>query len=530
MAVDLGGSIASATSGPDGQTPYDEVVYPTFVHDYLHPDRIASIAWLRGLDIAPATDCRYVELGCGDGATLLALAIAHPNSRFVGVDLAPTVVERGRREIEAVGVSNLELLVGDLADPTLADRIEALPLVDGRPFDHVVSHGVYSWVPDSARQGLLTTAARLLAPHGSLYLSYNAYPGGFLRELTRGILTFHVKDRDVRLAPDAEMSEAIGIMRLLADAREGDLWGRVISAELSMLDNRSPASLRHDELGEINDQFWLHEMADAMASHGFTLLGEADDLGDLRVQWSEQVADMLEPFWDQPVVREQYIDLLFGRRFRRTLWSRTDAAPTWPWRLGRFDGMLVGSSAHFDDLPDDGLDLAAGVPATLIGGRADATTLTIDGTLAKAALAAMISARPEHLPFTKVVTEARRLAAATGNPTGRTVVDDAAALEHLLISLHPTQVISLRNTQPTYPLWPSERPVVSPLIRRQLETHCTAVATLSARVLEIDDDQTAEFLLACDGTRTVAELVEMTGAGDVEPFLLRLAAMGAFIS
>ncbi len=77
-------------------TAYDEVRYPTFSHAQLHPDRLGIPPLLMGLQPAPAAACRYLELGCGDGGTITALASALPGSEFVGIVLAPTAVLRGR--------------------------------------------------------------------------------------------------------------------------------------------------------------------------------------------------------------------------------------------------------------------------------------------------------------------------------------------------------------------------------------------------------------------------------------------------
>ena len=135
-------------------TAYDEVRYPTFSHAQLHPDRLAVPAWLMGLSPAPAESCRYLELGCADGGTISALAMALPDSEFVGVDLASTAVLRGRNTAAAVGIGNLTLVEADLAD--LPD--------DLGDFDYVVSHGVFSWVPEVARLGSCGPAATGCGP------------------------------------------------------------------------------------------------------------------------------------------------------------------------------------------------------------------------------------------------------------------------------------------------------------------------------------------------------------------------------
>ena len=67
---------------------YDQVEYPSLIHPQMHPSRLAAIARLHGIRAAAPGSCRLLEVGCGDGLQLITLAMAYPESRFVGVDLS----------------------------------------------------------------------------------------------------------------------------------------------------------------------------------------------------------------------------------------------------------------------------------------------------------------------------------------------------------------------------------------------------------------------------------------------------------
>src|SRR2546421_5340561 len=123
-------------------TAYDAVVYPSLCHPQTHPDRLAVIANLFGLDPAAPDRCRVLEIGCGDGANLLPLAAAFPDSKFFGFDLAETRVNAGREALRELGLRNLELIQADILK---------FPL-EGEPFDYVIAHGIYSWIPFEARE------------------------------------------------------------------------------------------------------------------------------------------------------------------------------------------------------------------------------------------------------------------------------------------------------------------------------------------------------------------------------------------
>jgi hypothetical protein len=53
---------------------YNRVRYSTMPSTSTHPDRLAAVAALFGMTPAPVTDCRLLELGCGDGANLIPMA------------------------------------------------------------------------------------------------------------------------------------------------------------------------------------------------------------------------------------------------------------------------------------------------------------------------------------------------------------------------------------------------------------------------------------------------------------------------
>ena len=52
---------------------------------------------------------------------LIPFAAWHPDAKVVGIDLSPVQIEQGRRRVQALGLTNLELLQGDIAsvDPVI---------------------------------------------------------------------------------------------------------------------------------------------------------------------------------------------------------------------------------------------------------------------------------------------------------------------------------------------------------------------------------------------------------------------------
>ena len=146
---------------------YDEVPYTSLPFLQTHPDRLACLATLFGLQ-PPALDaCRVLELGCASGGNLVPMAVALPRARFVGVDLSPVQIADARTVVAALALDNIEFRAASIAD--VDDSWGA--------FDYIIAHGVFSYVPPAVQQRMLEICARQLTPHGIAFISYNTLPG-----------------------------------------------------------------------------------------------------------------------------------------------------------------------------------------------------------------------------------------------------------------------------------------------------------------------------------------------------------------
>jgi len=173
----------SASSVPSASA-YDDVIYETYPNLATHPEHLSTIAQLMGLQAAPVTRCRVLELGCGCGTNLIALAASLPDAEFVGCDLASRPIGIAREFAAELGLANTVWLQEDL---------RKIPASLGA-FDYIIAHGVYSWVPADVRDAMLTSIAQRLAPDGIAFVSYNVYPGCYVRRMAWEILKFHVED------------------------------------------------------------------------------------------------------------------------------------------------------------------------------------------------------------------------------------------------------------------------------------------------------------------------------------------------
>src|SRR6266404_2700024 len=109
---------------------YDEIAYPTRAYEQTHPDRLATLATLFGMQPRDVERCRVLELGCGEGGNLFPLAFEFPDSKFVGVDRAQLPIAKAQQTIIDLGLENIEMRRADLMDVSS----------DLGQFDYIISH------------------------------------------------------------------------------------------------------------------------------------------------------------------------------------------------------------------------------------------------------------------------------------------------------------------------------------------------------------------------------------------------------
>ncbi len=159
----------------------DDVPYVRHFLGDLSPARLRLVAALEGVAPPPIGELDYCELGCAHGDTLAALAAAHPEGRFLGIDINAAHIASAKRLARDGALENIGFLERDF---------ESLLSEDVGEFDYVVAHGVISWVSPAKRAALMAFASAKLKPGGLLYVSYNAMPGWASVEPLRQLLLF----------------------------------------------------------------------------------------------------------------------------------------------------------------------------------------------------------------------------------------------------------------------------------------------------------------------------------------------------
>src|SRR5262245_9769418 len=99
-------SIAAAAQGVSGgsKNSYDEVPYASNPFPQSHPNRLATIAQLFGMQPVPLERCRVLELACSSGGNLIPMAEQLPDSQFVGIDFSAVELQQGVQAVAALGL------------------------------------------------------------------------------------------------------------------------------------------------------------------------------------------------------------------------------------------------------------------------------------------------------------------------------------------------------------------------------------------------------------------------------------------
>ncbi|HEY6401059.1 MAG TPA: class I SAM-dependent methyltransferase [Blastocatellia bacterium] len=470
---------------------YDRVAYIGYPFAQTHPERLATLATLFGLQPAPANNCRVLELGAGDGGNLIPMAFSLPGSCFIGIDLAEEPVVRGKSMIQRLDLPNIEL------------RREDIMRFDGqeRSFDYIIAHGVFSWIPAVGRERILELCRKLLAPHGVAYISYNCYPGYHLRNMTREMMRFHTR---AMADPKEQVQQSLLLLRWLLrmfpdeETAGADLYGALLTEQLDLLvGHRHEEQIYHDDLAAENTPFHFHQFIALAERHGLQYLAEADYSEMQDFIYPEPIRETLGQFSDeQIVIKEQYLDFLRCRTFRRTLLCHTEATVQ-----RRIDPALM-TKFYFESQAKPVSaqpDLSPGVIEEFHGPRGGKAQT--DFPLAKAALLELCDQWPRYLDWNELLQAAvARLGPAEQFETESGFDEKAKTLLEILLAIYGSDLVRLHSLPPQFVTGVSERPVASPLARAQANRG-VVVTSLSHKSVELGDSLIVELLLLLDGTR-----------------------------
>jgi methyltransferase-like protein/SAM-dependent methyltransferase len=449
----------------NANTSYEDIPYESKPLFPTHPNNLATVATLYGMQPQPVDKCRVLELGCASGGNLIPMAETLPRSQFVGIDLSPSQIADGQATVRALQLPNIEL--------------KALSILDvdesfGQ-FDYIVCHGVYSWVPPAVQEKILQICRANLTTNGVAYVSYNTYPGWHLRGMIRDMMLFHLRNTP---EPAERVRQARAFLEFLVKCvRDPDsAYGMFLKEEAELLRKSADSYLFHEHLEDANSPVYFHEFMARASAAGLQFLGEARLSSVTPSEFPADISGLLQTHTTNLIEAEQYLDFLRSRTFRRTLLCHRESKVDRSLAITQM--ALLRFSSPVVRVHDDGTEGAA------VFKRPDGVTVSTSHPFMAATLQLLGEAWPEALPFDSLWDQVQTLTAHMSLPESMKGSDGARVLAEGLLHCSISEFVHLHTHVPHFVREISDRPVASPLARLQAEsTHY--VSNLRHQVVDL---------------------------------------------
>ncbi|HVP44000.1 MAG TPA: class I SAM-dependent methyltransferase [Terriglobales bacterium] len=463
-------------------TLYDEFRYPGKFYPQASPERMAMLATLYGLKPPPVERSRVLEVGCGEGGHLIPVAYALKDSHCVGVDLSQASIERARETAARLGVVNAEFRALDLMQ---------FPANAGA-FDYIVAHGLFSWIPPGVQDKLLEICSRHLAPNGVAYVSYNTYPAGHLRQITRDLMRFHTRHIT---DPATKLREAKKIVDFVISAIPEPTVERELLRREAAVHKKSDPLLFFDALAEVNEPLYFLDFMEQAAAYGLQFVAESDIHRMRTARLPEHARAELEAVPDR-LLREQYLDFIHCRGFRQTILCRAGHDLDLNVIPERMERLMIASSTQ----PAVPVRDITG-PETVEFRTAQGQTVNTNEAIPKAVYLELGDAWPRAVPYADLRARICRRAGLES-----LALAAEARLIRMLVSSLANAVAEFRAYQAPLCTAISERPLAGVVARWQAEAGLP-VTSLLLNSFQMPEPELRRLLPLLDGTRDHPELL-----------------------
>jgi len=445
-------------------------------------------------------------LGCGDGANLLALAFYNPESTFIGIDNSRAELDRARDGARSLGLENIRFMLKDVRD---------LEPTDVAPSDYVIAHGLYSWVPEDAREAILAFCRQNLKPSGLAYVSYNAQPGWAMRRLVRETLLSSHSVKKVAIEDRAARAIELATQLLEELPSRDYAFAVLLAEELERVRDGKPFYVFHEYLAEVNEGFWLRDFVEHARQNSLEYVADAQFC-----RWEGQVpkdlkAALLKRDLD-PIEQEETADLLCNRYFRASILCRADAPREPISHREILENVHIATSLRAESDP---FDLTESTVERFFS--ANGHEITLDASITKAAVVLLAARWPRGLQLENLYQQATKLLAAHGC---KVPANALSQLADEVATLFEAGQIDLRLDEPVYDSHIPEYPTIHVLARFEIERR-EALTTPFHLPLPFEPEVLA-VLRAMDGRRTRGELQREFGEELVEQTLEVAARWG----
>lgn len=229
---------------------YQAEAYPPMSHPSADPAVNAAVARFFGLSGSKVEGARILEIGCGTGHHLLSVAYHWPTTECVGVDVSKKYISRAKNLARQVGLKNVSFQEASILDFDPEGE-----------FDFIIAHGVFSWVPNEVKVGMMDFIGKRLSKDGVAVVSFNVVAGWRERMLVVE------KVRAIQEAGGVDEMTALAVFKTVASDREAEIVDDMVAKGMEVL--------ACDDFGPITDAWSLGAVVKLAELSGLRWLGDS---------------------------------------------------------------------------------------------------------------------------------------------------------------------------------------------------------------------------------------------------------------
>ncbi len=229
---------------------YQAEAYPPMSHPSADPILNAEVARFLGLGGSKVEGARILEIGCGTGHHLLSVANRLRSAECLGVDVSKKYISTAKNLARQTGLKNVSFCESSI--------LEFDP--EGE-FDFIIAHGVFSWVPNEVKVGMMDFIGKRLSKDGIATVSFNVAAGWKERMLVVE------KVRAIQAAGGVNELTALAVFKDVADAREGVIVDDMLAKGVEVL--------TFDDFAPVMDPWSLGAVVKLAEMSGLRWLGDS---------------------------------------------------------------------------------------------------------------------------------------------------------------------------------------------------------------------------------------------------------------
>lgn len=286
-----------------------------YVYGYfaeLAPERLKLALLSKGIAHTVASKPTYLELGFGQGLSL-AINAATNSGEYYGTDFNPGQVANAQ---ELAHASGKQMHLYEHSFEELAQRRD-LP-----EFDIIALHGIWSWIPEAARDAIVQIASERLKPGGLFYISYNVAPGWSPAVPLRHLLSLHAKRAGQGGILD-RVEQSITFVESVMDANAAYFEAHPqLRQRLEQIKTQDKTYVSHEYFNAHWDPMPFSDVAARLSEAKLTFGASANILDNLEaISVPAAAAEILSKITD-PILRETTRDYFVNQQFRRDIFVK----------------------------------------------------------------------------------------------------------------------------------------------------------------------------------------------------------------